>query len=433
MEIFEAIFNRRSIRKFKPDPVPEDILYKILDAGRWAPSACNRQLWEFVIVREHKTKKRIANEACFGQKFLIEAPCIIVVFYDDRKERREEVGPRKHDSIQSAAAAIQNMLLSAYSMGIGSLWVCGIKKMLKLNDILSAPRFLRPIAIVAFGYPKQKPSPPARRPLESFIHFEKFRKLKETYPDSSFPQDWKLRELAVFRSKICWFGGVIGPDSILEKCSMDSKIYNKLMDRYKTLYRSDFRVLDIMPYAGGFLAGILRLSKNPKNIYAFELHEGSIRFIKENLKIFKLPEPNFILNNEDHILISIKNVDIVTCFFRLERVPQPESLIYEMNKSLNIGGRILFASELMGFIDYIKVLFKLNPNIHRSPNWNIGPIKRMTKTKVNKLFKERGFKIISQQTIKENILRKRFIKQILGVEPIVLLTIWEKVREIEEE
>src|SRR4030042_1440145 len=217
MNLFDAIQSRGNIRRLKDQPIPYDLFRKILAAGCSAPSACNRQLWEFVVVSKAEIKNRIADDACYGQFFIRQAPVLVVAFYDDTKERREEDSPRKHDAIQSAAAALQNMFLAAHALGIGALWICGIRHMLKLNDILEVPRNIRPVAIMAFGYPDETPVEPRKRPMEAFIHFERFHGLHSSYPNSTDPGAWSLEELAVFRGRICWYGGTFSRANVLGK------------------------------------------------------------------------------------------------------------------------------------------------------------------------------------------------------------------------
>ena len=77
MDLFDAIYNRRSIRKFSDKEVPNDDLYKILDAARWAPSACNQQLWNFIIVKEKETKEKLVKEA--GSSALIPKSSVLIV------------------------------------------------------------------------------------------------------------------------------------------------------------------------------------------------------------------------------------------------------------------------------------------------------------------------------------------------------------------
>ena len=429
MDLFEAIYGRRSIRKYLDKPIPKDVMMKIIDAARWAPSSCNRQLWEFVIVTKLDIKQRIADEACFGQKFLKKAPSLVVVFYDDTKERREETGPSKHDSIQSAAAAIQNMILAAYSMGVGSLWVCSIKKMLMLNKILNVPEYIRPIAIVAFGYPAEKPVVPKRRAIESFVHYEKFHQLEGSYGNSTNPQKWSLDELTTFRERICWYGGTIDAENTLEKYSMKSHTYSRIMRLVKD-YTSDAdsKILDILPFGGGYLIGILGIVNNAKRVYAFELSEGNVNYIRENLKVFKLPEPHFVINNDHTTLnIELNDLDVVTCFFRLEKVPNPKMLLDEIYKVLKVKGHLLLATELKGVSELHEIIRNSKEkNLHTSRLWSTGPSIKFSRARLNKMLKSSNFKIIRQEIFRESGFIKSIAKQILRAEGVTLITVLEK-------
>jgi len=428
MDLFEAIYGRRSIRKYLKKPIPKDAMMKILDVARWAPSSCNRQLWEFVTVTKPEIKKRIADEACFGQRFLKEAPSLVVVFYDDTKERREETGPRKHDSIQSAAAAIQNMNLAAYSMGVGSLWVCSIKKMLVLNKILNVPESIRPIAIVAFGYPAEKPMVPKRRSIESFVHYEKFHQLEGSYGNSTDPQKWSLNELTTFRERICWYGGTIDPENTLEKYSMRSSAYSKIMVLVKDYASNpENKILDILPFGGGYLIGMLKEINDSQRVYAFELSEGNVNYIKENLKVFKLPEPHFVINNDTKLSIKLDNLDVVTCFFRLEKVPDPKMLLNEIHRVLKIKGNLLLATELKGISEFHEIIRNSkDKNLHTSHLWSTGPSIKFSRNRLNKMLKESNFKIIRQEVFRENGFIKSIAKQILRSEGITLISVLEK-------
>lgn len=173
MDVLEAIKGRRSVRAFKSDDVPDDVVEKLVDAARWAPSAGNIQPWEFVVVRKREIKRRLA-EAALGQYFIEEAPVVIVVCAD---ERRSSMGyglrGRTLYCIQDTAAAIQNMLLAAHSLGLGACWVGAFRED-GVREALKTPADVRPVAIIPIGYPAERPSPRSRRPISQIIHYETF-------------------------------------------------------------------------------------------------------------------------------------------------------------------------------------------------------------------------------------------------------------------
>jgi len=171
--VFELIRSRRSIRKYKSDPVPEKDINRILEAGIWAPSAGNLQPWEFILVRDALTKKALSN-AAYGQTWVLEAPVVIVVCANVPRTARfyGERGSKLY-CIQDTAAAIQNMLLAAHYLGYGTCWIGAFnEKMVK--EILDMPEHVRPVAIITLGKPAENPPPPPRRPLKEVVHLEKY-------------------------------------------------------------------------------------------------------------------------------------------------------------------------------------------------------------------------------------------------------------------
>jgi len=173
MDVFEAIKGRRSIRAFRDINIPDDVVKQLIEAARWAPSAGNIQPWEFIIVRDPEIKHALA-EAALGQFFIEEAPVVIVVCADEnRSAQGYGVRGRTLYCIQDTAAAIQNIHLAAYSMGLGTCWVGAFRED-EVKRILGIPFGIRPVAIIPVGYPAEKPRYVGRRPLESMIHYDRF-------------------------------------------------------------------------------------------------------------------------------------------------------------------------------------------------------------------------------------------------------------------
>lgn len=175
MDVLEAIKGRRSIRAFKKAGVSEEIIEKLVDAARWAPSAGNIQPWEFIIVRKPEIKRGLA-EAALGQSFIEEAPVIFVVCAnEERSSQGYGTRGRTLYCLQDTAAAIQNMHLAAYSLGLGTCWI-GTFKEDEAREILKIPQAIRPVAIIPVGYPAESPSPRSRRTANQFVHHETFQK-----------------------------------------------------------------------------------------------------------------------------------------------------------------------------------------------------------------------------------------------------------------
>lgn len=166
MEVGEAIKKRRSIRKFNSDKrVTDKQIEKLLEAAHWAPSAGNLQSWFFIVVKNKKTKEKIAQAAWAG-RFLAQAPVVIVSCANTKRsaKRYDDKGISFY-SIQDATIASQNICLMATDLGLGSVWIGGFYED-KVKKILKLLSHLRPIAILPIGYPAESPKPPSRRPIK---------------------------------------------------------------------------------------------------------------------------------------------------------------------------------------------------------------------------------------------------------------------------
>lgn len=171
MDIIEVIKKRRSVRHFKSDNVPEDLIKKIIEAAIWAPSACNMQAWRFIIIDDQKVKEEIFNQG--GAAAIKTAPSGILVVYDNRTKNIEY-----QDHIQSAAAAIQNLLLAATYYGLGSCWICHLPSKRNLRKILKIPNNFSPIACVVLGFKEKEPVEVSRiHSLDSLVGHNVFNPL----------------------------------------------------------------------------------------------------------------------------------------------------------------------------------------------------------------------------------------------------------------
>jgi len=165
LEVFEAIKGRRSIRKYTEDPVSEDLIVKILEAGRWAPSAGNSQPWNFIILRNEDVRRRVADAATHG-KFLADAPVGIAVVIDPRASTHPA---------QDGAIATQNMLLAAQALGLGACWIGSYNSVYeeKVKEILSIPKDKRVLSIISVGFPAESPTK-TRKELREIVFTDRY-------------------------------------------------------------------------------------------------------------------------------------------------------------------------------------------------------------------------------------------------------------------
>ncbi len=168
MDIYEAIEKRSSVRSYQDRLIEQDKLDRILNAGRVAPSASNRQNWKFVVVRNAKLRDEIAKAA--DQPFVGQAPVIIAVVATDT-EHVMSCG------VQSApvdcAIAIDHMTLAATAEGLGTCWI-GHFDQDACRKILSVPGSAEIIDLLPLGYPENQTTTKSRKPLDEVVSYDKF-------------------------------------------------------------------------------------------------------------------------------------------------------------------------------------------------------------------------------------------------------------------
>jgi len=169
MDVFTAIKDRRSIRKYSSRIVEEDVLRKVLDAARLSPSAKNAQAWKFVVARDKSTIAKLA-EAAGGQAFVGEAP-VIICSCGTEPDGIMMCGQYRYTVDLSIATAY--MILEAYEQGLGTCWLGRFDEK-KVKEILNIPENVRIVAMTTLGYPAEKPSPRPRKDFDSVICFDKY-------------------------------------------------------------------------------------------------------------------------------------------------------------------------------------------------------------------------------------------------------------------
>lgn len=172
MDLMEAIKTRRSIRRFKPTPVPDNLLKEVLNAARLAPTACNAQPWRLVVVRDEQVKLKLAASAN-GQKFIAQAP-IVIVACGIPEEAFPTVGGYMSSHVVDVSIVVDHLTLAAHSLGLGTCWIASFKED-KVRELLGVPEDVRVVAITPLGYPDENPERPSRRNLEELVRYEKYQ------------------------------------------------------------------------------------------------------------------------------------------------------------------------------------------------------------------------------------------------------------------
>lgn len=164
MDFMDVVRKRRSIRRYKPDPVPHEVLNQVLEAARLAPSGGNRQPWHFIVVKDSERKKKLGIPA-----FASSAPIVIVGCGHSVESRTY---------IMDVTIAFEHIVLAAANFGLATCWQLGWKAKPSaeeaMKEILGVPNHMHIIAVTPLGYPAEAPQPKNTKTLSEIVHYDKF-------------------------------------------------------------------------------------------------------------------------------------------------------------------------------------------------------------------------------------------------------------------
>ena len=169
MEFQQLIRRRRSIRGYKPDPVPQDALCRILEAGRIAPTAANRQAFQIVVITDASTRKRFKD--VYDRDWFYTAPVILAGCVEPAKawQRADGFNAAEVD----ITIVMDHIILAAADEGLGTCWICNFDES-KAKQILGVPADVRVIALTPLGFPAAEPRPFERKALDTLVRREKW-------------------------------------------------------------------------------------------------------------------------------------------------------------------------------------------------------------------------------------------------------------------
>lgn len=171
MSVLDIIRQRRSIRRYKPDPLPDDLLLDVLEAARLAPSGKNGQPWKFIVVKDQDMKEKLAT-ASRNQRFMAAAPVILVACgYPDRSYLRQ--GNYMTSWTIDVSCALDHLMLKAQEEGLGTCWIGAFEEK-EVKPLLGIPDDVRVLALTPLGYPDEQPKDRGRKPLEEIVSYEKY-------------------------------------------------------------------------------------------------------------------------------------------------------------------------------------------------------------------------------------------------------------------
>lgn len=165
MDVLDVIRTRRSIRRYTAGAISQEDVNKILEAGRWAPSADNSQPWTFVVLRSLEVREKLAGTLPWGG-FLSEAALGIAVIIDEAASTHAG---------EDGAAATENVLLEAHSLGLGACWIgtYGSPHEASAKKVLKVPADKRLLSVIAIGYPAET-ARSTRRPLAELVFTDQY-------------------------------------------------------------------------------------------------------------------------------------------------------------------------------------------------------------------------------------------------------------------
>jgi len=194
-DLDEIIHNRRTMRRYADTKIPHEVYHELIEAAVQAPSACNRQEWRYIVVDDKEKLHWLFEQG--GATFIDHVPQGILVVYINRTDNKTYWDP-----VQSAAASIMLLQLKAYSLGIGSCWVCHLPPKREIRKKFGIPSYYDPVAFVTLGYwmrePARRPRKIAVEELFTYNHFD-FKEPRLPWFDAAvFARRWARRLYYLF-------------------------------------------------------------------------------------------------------------------------------------------------------------------------------------------------------------------------------------------
>ncbi len=170
MEFANLIESRYSARAYRPDAVGNDQLERILNAGRLAPTAANRQPFRIIVVTTAQAREALGR--IYHREWFTQAPLVLAVVGVSREAWTRQVDGVNHHTID-AAIVMDHLVLAAANEGLGTCWVCNFDPQ-EARALLDLPSGVEPIAFTPLGHPADKPKPKSRRPLGELVMRERW-------------------------------------------------------------------------------------------------------------------------------------------------------------------------------------------------------------------------------------------------------------------
>lgn len=388
-DFWEALYTRRSIRKFKDDPVPRDLVSQVMHAGIWAPSSCNYQMWDLVAVDDPAVNEQLAALSLQ----MSNAPVNIIVSYG------RDFSEENYANIQSASALIQNMSLAAQVLGLGTFWITQTGDSEKVREIVGLPRDRMVIAVLALGFPKVTPKKgPKRRPLSQVTHFNHYA--GRPIPSSVNPEDWEPDLLATYQRARVLNGLRHNKPRAWEVRALEDALHALVPEgQEKPAENAEpLRWLDVLPCTGIVTDKLAKARKG----FVFDVVERTPEVAKWVAARTRPKAGEYGLGTESGLPSPPEGTyDVVSCLYRLEdlRAADRATLMAEMARWVKPGGKVLIGFVSAGsFHDHTERLRARRGGpggveYVLSPDPNIGPFQALKASDVHSLATTAGLQL----------------------------------------
>lgn len=406
MDFWEVLYERRTTRRFDPErPVPRELVLELLDAALIAPTSCNLQMWDFVVVDDPDQREQLGRLSLQ----VLTTPVSIFVAYGT------EFSEEGHANVQSAAAALQNMSLAAHVLGLGTFWINQLGPRDQVGRILGLPPDREVVAALAVGWPAVYPTKaPRRRPFEHVVHWNHVG--GNPIPSSPDPADWSLELIRDYQQARVLNGNRYNKSRPWELASALAAA-NRLAPRCDDGRPGDEapRWLDVLPVHGLFASAMARQHSDHRwavlelsqDVAAFAAKRCPKPVACQTLVWDPAQEPAVRAGGDQDDVgagSAPGPFDVITCLNRLEALPPAERprLLATLAGLLAPGGRLLLqhvsSRSFHGLADWLHrrrggpggVEYVL------APDPNLGPFAALAPAEVERLVTAAGLRVVAR-------------------------------------
>jgi nitroreductase/SAM-dependent methyltransferase len=396
VDFWRALYERRTTRRFDSSrPVPREVVLELLDAALIAPTSCNLQMWDFVVVDDPDQREKLGRLSLQ----VLSTPVSIFVAYG--KEYSEE----GHANVQSAAAALMNMSLAAHVLGMGTFWINQLGPRDEVGRILGLPPDREVVAALAIGWPKAYPTvAPKRRPFEHVVHWNHFG--GRPIPSSPRPCDWGLDLIRDYQHARVLNGNRYNKSRPWE-LEAALAAADRLAPRDEAAVPGDDapRWLDALPVHGAFTGAMARTHRDHRWTvlelsaevaeFAAKRCPGQVRcdtLVYRSPDVEQLPEAAF---------------DRITLLNRLEALPPPERqlLLAALQRMLKPDGRLVLQyvsrRSFHGLAGWLHARRGGPGGVEYvlAPDPNLGPFEALSPGEVELLAKRAGLRVVESAAL----------------------------------